>query len=248
MSSTTIKVERPAGVTALDASMADGNSRQDLLQHSVFPHYHDDSLDDPREMQRKDPLATQIWKLYSKTKTQLPNQERMENLTWRMMAVSLKKEREQRYVEPGTARCPREMLHRAETLSRLLRQRSSYTSAPSGIAQLRKSVDHSSAPSDPMNLDDFIFPSSVASPAGISSSPEAQPSSMSSNSVSNAIPIKAPKLSQPLNHPDFPPASAPHPPPNKQRNNEFAYVQRHVRKTSIDERRVCVVEIVGDGG
>jgi GATA-binding protein len=46
-------------------------------------------------MQRKDPLATQIWKLYSRTKAQLPNQERMENLTWRMMAMSLKrKERE----------------------------------------------------------------------------------------------------------------------------------------------------------
>ena len=42
-------------------------------------------------MQKKDPLATQIWKLYSKTKTRLPNQERMENLTWRMMAMSLKR-------------------------------------------------------------------------------------------------------------------------------------------------------------
>ena len=52
-------------------------------------------------MQKKDPLATQIWKLYSKTKTQLPNQERMENLTWRMMGMNLRrKEREQqaRYV------------------------------------------------------------------------------------------------------------------------------------------------------
>ena len=43
----------------------------------------------------KDPLATQIWKLYSKTKKQLPNQERMENLTWRMMAMNLRKRRQE---------------------------------------------------------------------------------------------------------------------------------------------------------
>ena len=56
-------------------------------------------------MQKKDPLATQIWKLYSRTKTNLPNQERMENLTWRMMAMHLRR-REQaaaQYVRP----CPR---------------------------------------------------------------------------------------------------------------------------------------------
>lgn len=54
---------------------------------------------DAEDMQKRDPLATQIWKLYSKTKSTLPNQERMENLTWRMMAMTLKRERAQsRYV------------------------------------------------------------------------------------------------------------------------------------------------------
>ena len=75
-------------------------ARQELLRDAFFPNWKDDAssadLDHPDEMQKKDPLATQIWKLYSKTKTQLPNHERMENLTWRMMAMSLKrKEREQ---------------------------------------------------------------------------------------------------------------------------------------------------------
>lgn len=80
-------------------------ARTELLRESVFPDWEDDAssaaIDNPDEMQKKDPLATQIWKLYSKTKSQLPNQERMENLTWRMMAMSLKrKEREQaRYVK-----------------------------------------------------------------------------------------------------------------------------------------------------
>jgi GATA-binding protein len=41
-------------------------------------------------MQRKDPLAIQVWRLYSKSKKRLPNRERMENLTWRMMAISLR--------------------------------------------------------------------------------------------------------------------------------------------------------------
>lgn len=80
------------------ASLARGG-----LPDSVFPDWKHgnprEGLEDPDEMQKKDPLATQIWKLYTRTKTQLPNQERMENLTWRMMAMSLRrKEREARYV------------------------------------------------------------------------------------------------------------------------------------------------------
>ena len=70
-------------------------ARKEFLREAFFPNWKDDAssadLEHPDEMQRKDPLATQIWKLYSKTKTQLPNQERMENLTWRMMAMSLKR-------------------------------------------------------------------------------------------------------------------------------------------------------------
>lgn len=85
----------------LELSPQDSIARKELLREAFFPDWKDDAsssagLEDPDEMQKKDPLATQIWKLYSKTKTQLPNQERMENLTWRMMAMSLKrKKREQ---------------------------------------------------------------------------------------------------------------------------------------------------------
>ena len=85
----------------LDISPENKQTRKDLLRESFFSDWKDDaSSADPDEMQKKDPLGTQIWKLYSKTKSQLPNQERMENLTWRMMAMNLKrKEREQaRYV------------------------------------------------------------------------------------------------------------------------------------------------------
>ena len=82
----------------LDFSSAD-SARKDLLREAFFPTWKDDTageeLDSPDEMQKKDPLATQIWRLYSKTKKQLPNQERMENLTWRMMAMSLRKRRQE---------------------------------------------------------------------------------------------------------------------------------------------------------
>ena len=79
----------------LDLSTREAIARHGLLQESAFPDWEDDAvrsgLESPDEMQKKDPLGTQIWKLYSRTKTRLPNQERMENLTWRMMAMNLKR-------------------------------------------------------------------------------------------------------------------------------------------------------------
>lgn len=46
----------------------------------------------PEDMAKEDPLATQVWRFFAKTKQNLPNHERMENLTWRMMHESLKKQ------------------------------------------------------------------------------------------------------------------------------------------------------------
>jgi GATA-binding protein len=112
--SDTIASNRTRG--KLDPSSRNHDPRKELLREAFFPDWRDDAasadLKPPEEMQKQDPLATQIWKLYSKTKTQLPNHERMENLTWRMMAMSLKrKEREQaRYVlhrpSPGARGTP----------------------------------------------------------------------------------------------------------------------------------------------
>ncbi|OCF36733.1 hypothetical protein I316_01329 [Kwoniella heveanensis BCC8398] len=48
----------------------------------------------PEEMAKKDPLATQVWKAYAKARDVLPNGQRMENLTWRMMHLTLKKKEE----------------------------------------------------------------------------------------------------------------------------------------------------------
>lgn len=49
---------------------------------------------DPDKLAKEDPLAAQIWKMYTKTKASLPHAQRMENLTWRMMALALKKRKE----------------------------------------------------------------------------------------------------------------------------------------------------------
>jgi len=81
-----------------------------------------------------------------------------------------------------------------------------------------------------MNLDDFLHPSSIASPVGLSPSPSGEKMLHSST----AIPIrKVFNLDQPDHLSRTAPLSAP-----LRSEAEFGYVQRHVRKTSIDERRV----------
>lgn len=211
----------------LDISPENKQTRKNLLRDSIFTDWKDDAssadLGDPGEMQKKDPLRTMIWKLYSKTKTQLPNSERMENLTWRMMAMDLKrKERELAlYVEVT----PLPSAFADMQLSLRANQQ------PAN-AHLRTSVDFSNTP-DPeaMNIDDFIFPTSIASPAGLSATPPTPPI----HTTAPGIPIQTKKDIHDQSHPNFPPSAPPH---DGMRGHEFDYVQRRVRKTSIDETRV----------
>lgn len=89
-----------------------------------------------------------------------------------------------------------------------------------------------------MNLDDFIFADNICTPAGLGNSPSPELSKKelekSSNAVASAIPIKLRKESSQFAVPQSVPVT--HRSPRS--NEEFNYVQRHVRKTSIDERRV----------
>ncbi|PYH97733.1 GATA transcriptional activator area [Aspergillus ellipticus CBS 707.79] len=211
-------------ISPSDSSQAHDNT---LLQDSLFPEWSAGTacsgIDSTDEMQRKDPLATQIWKLYSRTKAQLPNQERMENLTWRMMAMSMKRKEQERVYQ-----------------SRLAARHS--ISGPSGIAQLRltdrepiPSVPSTDLASDPMNLDDFIVP--FESPSD-HPSPQA---TKGSEATSAAIPIKSRKDQVAESTPV--PASFPHPPQEQRKNSEFGYVPRRVRKTSIDERQFFNLQV-----
>lgn len=110
-------------------------------------------------------------------------------------------------------------------------------SAPSGIAQLRQSQDLSNTHDpDSMNLDDFIIPTSVASPAGITTpSPPEEIVPTPSNTGPLAIPKKSRRESEQASHPNFAPSAPSH---DRSRPREFDYVQRRVRKTSIDETKV----------
>lgn len=64
---------------------------------------NDDSELNFEEQNRKDPLATKVWKMYAQQKAQLANASRMENITWRMMAMTLRKKKEQERQEAAAA-------------------------------------------------------------------------------------------------------------------------------------------------
>ena len=89
-----------------------------------------------------------------------------------------------------------------------------------------------------MNLDDFLVPNSIASPAGITPSPEVTHLAPPGNSRVSALPIQPRHLPTHHSIDNLPAASVPHPSTISNRTGEFDYVQRRVRKTSIDERRV----------
>ncbi|KAH7115621.1 nitrogen regulatory protein area [Dactylonectria macrodidyma] len=233
-----------------------------LLRSPLFPSLQDDiahadqSID---KMQQDNPLATQVWKFFTKTKLRLPSQHRMENMTWRMMALNMRKQKQQkqfgeeeerkernsdannRYSLPTSyphmsflllsrpsIRQPRRADMGPRRLARPMMQ-----NTPSGIAQLRKSPESNLAQSDAMNLDDFIFSGSAATP--ITFPPPQAPGRPDDKSAhSMAIPIKSRKE---LSH-HFVPQSVPVPAHRHHaQNNEFDYVNRHLRKTSIDDRR-----------
>ncbi|ORZ25616.1 hypothetical protein BCR42DRAFT_340842 [Absidia repens] len=69
-----------------------------LLTDSLFPspEVQDEDSD------QSDPLSSQIWRLYTKAKDTLPNGSRLENLTWRMMAMTLKNKEEEEKEESST--------------------------------------------------------------------------------------------------------------------------------------------------
>ncbi|KAK7740762.1 Sodium- and chloride-dependent GABA transporter 1 [Cytospora paraplurivora] len=159
-----------------------GNAQGKLSHSEAFPGFDDGiagMATSAEDLEREDPLATRVWRFFSKTKQSLPNQERMENLTWRMMHASLRKQRQADGEESS----------------------SSGANAPSGIAQLRKSSELNFSTSDPMNLDEFIVADNIATPTGIAGSPSPdltkQVEGRPIRRQMNAIPIKHRQASLP---------------------------------------------------
>ncbi|KAL6900232.1 hypothetical protein GGI43DRAFT_64428 [Trichoderma evansii] len=220
------------------AEQAASPSKHHVLDAALFPAL--DTGAGPsgsvEQMQTEDPLAAQIWKFFSKTKEQLPNQQRMENITWRMMALNLRKKRQQ------------EQQREEERQKRSLLHSTQLQNAPSGIAQqLRRTSDIHDQAVDAMNIDDFIFADEGAAsvndsspqPPAASSLSGPQTAAIRKNRSSKAlaaaaIPIKGRKGSTN----QFVAQSVPVPPHHQRgQNDEFHYVPRHDRKTSIDDRR-----------
>jgi GATA-binding protein len=209
-------------------------ARQGLGGTPSFPFLQNGLADSDRsidKMQQDDPLATQVWKFFAKTKQQLPSQHRMENLTWRMMALSMRKHKEEQQRQNEAEARRKRNMEASNRLGRPLMQNS-----PSGIAQLRKSSEHNMPQPDAMNLDDFIFSDNSASPGNFASPQgDKMADDRASNPMASAIPIKSRKE---LSHQTFVPQSVPVQPLHQAtQGHEFNYVNRHLRKTSIDDRR-----------
>jgi GATA-binding protein len=73
--------------TKLDVSAADLVALMAMSRYNFPLTWKDDCAGEE--------LEGSIWRLYSKTKKELPSHERMENLTWRMMGMSLLKRRQE---------------------------------------------------------------------------------------------------------------------------------------------------------
>ncbi|KAK8005322.1 GATA zinc finger [Apiospora arundinis] len=209
------------------------NGAHGILASSIFPTWSDGmagQAGDLEQMQQSDPLGTQIWRFFKQTKQSLPCQERMENLTWRMMHAKLQKKKRQEE-EAAANKVSARRLSVNNTAG------TTGNNAPSGIAQLRKTSDQNIHQPEPMNLDDFIFSENVATPAGLADTPSPELSikhldDKPAHVMAAAIPIKSRKVSS--QH--FVPQSVPVP-QHQKHQDEFGYVTRHARKTSVDERR-----------
>ncbi|KAI0204310.1 hypothetical protein F4808DRAFT_375356 [Astrocystis sublimbata] len=242
----------------LNTAAAHNAARFNALEAPLFPHLERglaDSNETLREWHAQDPLAMTVWKFFSKTKQSLPRQERMENLTWRMQHARLLKLRSQHAQHDELTPAHGESCHtpfasslsaardaadstsssttttRPNIINNTPSSASTHANAPSGIAQLRKATDHNVSQTEPMNLDDFVFADDVA-PSLKAGSRDSEKSTARANATAGAIPIKSRKTS--LQH--FVPQSVPVP-PHQRTQDEFGYVTRHHRKTSIDERR-----------
>ncbi|SZF00071.1 unnamed protein product [Blumeria hordei] len=199
----------------------------DILRNSSVPSWKDrtagNEIESIDEMRKKDPLATQAWKLYSKTKLQLPNQERMENIIWRMMAMNLRKGRQHPIADSskpltipqstpsGIARL-RQSSDLMEVTKSLTVENSKFTNTNRAIAEETKSSNCESELLQNLEMDEGIDDKLCCATA-------------------SAIPIKTRKSSAQL----IIPQSVPVPQHDPRNTLEFDYVQRHIRKSSIDE-------------
>ncbi|KAK9239367.1 hypothetical protein V1525DRAFT_386688 [Lipomyces kononenkoae] len=162
--------------TGAESLSSSHSARVSFLSKSRDPNIPPFDRQSPVEddLIKDDPLAAKIWRLYSKAKSSLPNQERMENLTWRMMAMSLrKKERQQLMKASGSASLSDSVRFLGNTPS----SAASPVTSDVGNAFIDE-ITHTPA-------------SIVGSPSGLTLSPSSDPPFTASHATSSAIPIKS---------------------------------------------------------
>ena len=188
------------GPAAVAAAIADTSPSARLLKISEFPMYRQyrQRASSPQEMVEKDPLAAAMWRLYRSSATFLPESVRMENMTWRMMAMTLKRKEGIKYFP-----------HPVFLTSR----------NKSDINSMQVDDQHPSK----SGHDNCHTASSIQSP------PFHRPSS--------AVPMR------PFVHPpiDTSAGTVPYVPALSNSKKEFSYVQKRLRKTSMDVAMVSGV-------
>ena len=70
-----------------------------ILEAATLP-FVDVSTGSPDEAPKEEPIAAQIWKMYTKQKDALPNGARMENLSWRMVSKASESDTVVRVAQP----------------------------------------------------------------------------------------------------------------------------------------------------
>lgn len=99
---------------------------------------------------------------------------------------------------------------------------------------MRKTSEQAPHQTEPMNLDDFINENNVGTPAGLALTPTPEnvghSEDRSAHTTATAIPIKLRKESSQHLIPQSVPVAA-----HQRVQDEFGYLPRHTRKTSIDE-------------
>jgi GATA-binding protein, other eukaryote len=175
------------GPAAVAAAIADSSPSAQLLKMSEIPMLRQSRQrgSSPEELVEKDPLAAAMWRLYRSSATFLPESVRMENMTWRMMAMTLKRKEAQKYIIP---------------LKMVVDGRGKDVNS----MQVDQTTPSETAVSPP-----FQRPSSA-----VPIRPFAQPPSETSVGIASTVPY-------------VPAASS-------TARKEFGYVQKRLRKTSMD--------------
>lgn len=186
------------GPAAVAAAIADASPSAQLLKRSEIPMLRQNRQrgSSPEELVEKDPLAAAMWRLYRSSATFLPESVRMENMTWRMMAMTLKRKEAQKYPPQLTVLT--------------FRQRDS------SLMQ----IDEKPAPAPEMNGTYHSNPIQRPSSA-VPIRPFAQPPLETSVGIASTVPY-VPAASQTA-------------------MKEFGYVQKRLRKTSMDVAAMVVL-------